>query len=65
MDVVRMLIDRGADVLAESNEGDTPLHLASQEGHVEVVHMLVERAADVSGPRQEQEDPITSGIDSD
>jgi ankyrin repeat protein len=46
--VARMLIERSADVSARDKYGSTPLHLASQGGHVKIAHMLIERGTDVS-----------------
>jgi ankyrin repeat protein len=31
-EVIQLLIDRGADINANSNDGDTPLHVATKEG---------------------------------
>jgi ankyrin repeat protein len=45
--VVRLLLDRGADVRAALPSGRTPLHIASQEGHAAVVRLLLDRGADV------------------
>jgi ankyrin repeat protein len=39
-DVVRVLLEQGADVDAEANAGDTAESIASQHGHAEVVEML-------------------------
>ena len=36
-----MLIERGADVTAQSNYWWTPLHIASQMGQVNVAHVLI------------------------
>ena len=48
VDVTRMFIELGVDLTAQNNEGETPLHLASQEGGVvEVTRMLIERGADL------------------
>ena len=44
----RMLINRGADVSAQTKYGATPLHSASGDGHVNVARMLVARGANVS-----------------
>ena len=42
------LIEHGADLQAQNNNGDTPLHLALQESQVDVAvaRMLIERGAD-------------------
>jgi hypothetical protein len=41
LDVVRFLIERGANIHTKDNEGWNPLHIASQNGHLDVVRMLI------------------------
>ena len=48
MEVVRALLDRGADVNQADNDGTTPLIIVSGTGHVEVVRALLDRGADVN-----------------
>ena len=43
-DVVPFLIGRGANILAQTDTGSTPLHLAVEGGHVKIVGMLIENA---------------------
>jgi ankyrin repeat protein len=50
VEVIGMLIENGADVTAQNNDGSTPLHLALQEGRLEVAGMLVERRAAIISP---------------
>ncbi|XDV41830.1 hypothetical protein PO909_010630 [Leuciscus waleckii] len=45
--VVAALIDHGADMNSLTQDGLTPLHLASQSGHSEVVAQLLEAKADL------------------
>ena len=47
VDVVRQLIDHGADVAAQDETKSTPLHLAAFSASVEIVQMLIERGANV------------------
>jgi ankyrin repeat protein len=47
--IARMLIERGADVTAQNEDGATPILMASTDGHVELVRMLIEHGADASG----------------
>jgi ankyrin repeat protein len=45
-EVVRILLELGADPTAQDKYGWTPLHSASQMGNVEAIWMLLERGAD-------------------
>jgi ankyrin repeat protein len=47
-DVVRILIERGADVNQGDNAGWTPLHLAVANGRLETAKMLLEAGADAN-----------------
>ena len=47
-DVVRLLIERGADVNEGDNAGFTPLHLAVALGRIEAVRILLESGADAN-----------------
>ena len=46
-EVMRALLDAGAAVEAEDDEGRRPLHLAAQRGHMDGVAVLLGRGADV------------------
>ena len=45
-DVVRLLIQKGANVKATDDAGWTPLHLAASNGYVEIARLLLEAGAD-------------------
>jgi uncharacterized protein len=47
LEVVRLLIARGADVNARQHGGWTPLHAAAQSGDVEMARLLIASGADV------------------
>ena len=53
----RKLIERGADLTAQDEEGNTPLHLASY-GEVDVARMLIERGADLTAKDKEGKTPL-------
>jgi ankyrin repeat protein len=38
--VVRLLLEKGADLNAKTRDGKTALHLAAEEGHETVVQLL-------------------------
>ncbi|OWY96908.1 26S proteasome non-ATPase regulatory protein [Phytophthora megakarya] len=48
IDVVTLLLDRGADIAAQDKRDRTALHLAAANGHREVVSLLLERGANVA-----------------
>ena len=47
-DVVRLLLDRGAEVNVKDNAGLTPLHYAAKDVYVDVIMLLLNRGADVN-----------------
>ncbi|KAL8450403.1 hypothetical protein Emag_003249 [Eimeria magna] len=48
VDIVRLLIDRGADVNHTDDSGETPLHVAIAADQNEIVAMLIDAGADTS-----------------
>lgn len=57
-DVVKILIDRGADVAAEGPNRQTALHLAVKNGHHETVNLLVEAGATLSARNEHGQTPL-------
>ena len=47
IEIVRLLLEKGADINARDIKG-TPLHWAASRGHLEVVRWLVENGADIN-----------------
>ncbi|KAJ6486392.1 ankyrin repeat-containing domain protein [Mycena vitilis] len=52
-ELVRMLIDFGADVDLSDNKGNTPLHYASSWGHIPIVQLLIERGCQYAARNNE------------
>ncbi|KAH9981713.1 ankyrin repeat-containing domain protein, partial [Russula compacta] len=46
VDIVKMLLDQGADINAQNPDYDTPLGLAAAKGNLEVVRLLIDRGAE-------------------
>ena len=46
LEVVRLLLEAGADENSERTDGATAMFLAAEEGHLEVVRSLLEAGAD-------------------
>lgn len=60
-DIVRILIDAGADVNDPGGDkcgGTTPLHDACNNGHVQVIQILVQKGADVCKFDQDGNTPV-------
>ena len=47
LDIVRLLVEKGADKDKAPDHGATPLFVACQNGHLDVVQVLVEKGADM------------------
>jgi ankyrin repeat protein len=45
LDVVKLLLERGADPNVKDDDGKTPLHYAAWKGHHKVVELLLEHGA--------------------
>ncbi len=57
-EVVRLLIEKGADATAEDEDKKTPMHLAAFNGHVEVVRRLIEKGADATAEDKDKKIPL-------
>ncbi|KAI9455153.1 hypothetical protein BJY52DRAFT_1172356, partial [Lactarius psammicola] len=60
VDVVRWLLDHGADVNSQENDHSTPLHLAAANGHLEVVRTLLGHSVDVNAATRDNRTPLYS-----
>jgi len=58
VEAARILIERGADMTAEDNDGESPLHLALHQENVEVARMLIERGTAVAARNKVGDTPL-------
>jgi ankyrin repeat protein len=47
-EIVRLLLEQGADANTLSGEHDSPLQVATSEGHAEIVRLLLDAGADLN-----------------
>ena len=57
-DIVRMLLDAGADIGHRNDQGENALISASQEGNIDVVKVLLYAGADKNQPNADGETPL-------
>ncbi|EXK76781.1 hypothetical protein FOQG_18486 [Fusarium oxysporum f. sp. raphani 54005] len=58
IEVVKMLLEKGADARAANMDGLTPLLLTSQNGHLEMVKILLEKGADATAANRDGSTPL-------
>lgn len=58
VEVVKLLLDRGADVEATNRDGNTPLHVAAFLCRTEIVQLLLDHGASVTKKNDRGESPI-------
>lgn len=61
VDIVKALIDAGADIQKPGQFGYTALHAAAQNGHLEVVQTLVQYGASVNCKNNDGDIPLILG----
>jgi ankyrin repeat protein len=58
IEIVKHLVEHGADVNISTDKKVTLLHIASEKGHTEIVKHLVEHGVDVNICRDENVTPL-------
>ncbi len=56
--IIKILLEAGANVSAVNNDRETPLHSASRFGHIEAASHLVEAGADVNAVNRKMENAL-------
>ncbi|KAJ6439237.1 ankyrin repeat domain-containing protein 52 [Purpureocillium lavendulum] len=60
IDIVHVLLDKGADITVTNKYGCTPVDAASENGHAEVVRLLLEKGADIATADNEGWTPVNA-----
>lgn len=64
LEMVKRLLEQGADINQANSAGDTPLYVASEMGHVEVVRILIENGADINQAESNGQTPLMIAVES-
>lgn len=59
LDLVKELVDRGADIEHTTDSKSSPLRGAAFDGHIDVVKYLVKKGANIDKPNQVGQSPLT------
>ena len=59
LDLVKTLVERGADIEHATDSQSTPLRGAAFDGHLDVVEYLIKRGANIDKPNQVGQSPLT------
>ncbi|KAH7000722.1 ankyrin repeat-containing domain protein [Ilyonectria destructans] len=57
--IVKLLLEKGADVEAKDEYGRTPLSWAAEDGHEDIVKLLFEKGADVEAKDKHGGTPLS------
>jgi len=57
-DLVKLFLEKGADIDAQDNNGDTALHIATRRGYLDVVKVLLEHGANANLRNKFGETPL-------
>jgi ankyrin repeat protein len=60
---LELLLAKGANIELKGRTGETPLHVAAQEGCVDGVTMLVNKGANINARDNEGHTPLKRAID--
>lgn len=58
MDIVRLLLDNGADIHVQDKFDETPLHSAAEQGHTDIVRLLLDNGADIHAQTESGQTPL-------
>ena len=61
-EIAEFLVEKGADVNAESRDGSTPLHSAAFLGHTKIAELLIQKGAEVNPKNYRGETPLDVSV---
>ncbi|XP_021711549.1 uncharacterized protein LOC110679867 isoform X1 [Aedes aegypti] len=58
LSLIRLLVDRKADIECTDDKGQRPLHVAAKVGYIECVQLLIDRGADINSETKSGMTPL-------
>ncbi|KAL7621867.1 hypothetical protein AAE478_007367 [Parahypoxylon ruwenzoriense] len=58
-DIIRLLLNRGANIESLDQFGQTPMHTAAERGHAAIVQLLLDRGANIETKNKNGETPLS------
>ncbi|MBN8829005.1 MAG: ankyrin repeat domain-containing protein [Sphingobacteriia bacterium] len=62
LEVVKLLLEKGANINIQDKYGDTPIHAAAALGNIEIIKFLYENGAKVNATNYDNETPLALAI---
>ena len=62
-DIVKLLLEAGADASIADNQSRTALHMASQAGNKDIIRLLCDNGVDVNGSDQQGKTPLIYAVE--
>jgi ankyrin repeat protein len=64
-DILKLLIENGADINAKDNQGNSPIHGAIENNEIHILRLLIEKGADINAKNNLGQSPLHLAVELD